>query len=75
MDLSGKCKLINPDEVQEAIKDLKVGKTPRTKGNTEQILEASSSVSGIPPRRDIQHGSPYPSLSYSVEACPSDLYT
>jgi hypothetical protein len=49
--------LINPDAVQEAMKDLKVVKTPRTKGNTEQILEASSSMSGIPPRRDIQRGS------------------
>ena len=37
-------------------------------------LEASSPASSFPPGQDFQRGSPHPSLSFSVEACWSDIY-
>jgi hypothetical protein len=42
--------------------------------NTDEVLEASSLASGIPPRSDFQCGSPHPSLPYYVEARSSDFY-
>jgi hypothetical protein len=53
-------KLTNPDEVQEAMKGLKVSKAPG--------LEASFPASGIQLRSDFQCGSPHPAFPYNMEA-------
>jgi hypothetical protein len=45
-------KLTNPDEVDDTIKGLKVGKAPGPNG-IPKSLEASSPASGIPPGPDL----------------------
>jgi hypothetical protein len=52
--------ITNPEQVQEAIRGLKVSKVP--------AFEASPTASAIPSCPDFQRGPPHPSLSYSVEA-------
>ena len=60
-------KLTNPDEVHEANRGLKVGKT-WPKQYTERSLEAHSPASGIPPGPDLQRNPPHPPLPSLVEA-------
>jgi hypothetical protein len=62
----------NPDEVQEAIRGLKVGKAPGLNGITSRALKHLLE-SGIPPRPDFQRGPPLSSLSFNMEARSSDF--
>ena len=66
--------LTNPDEVQEAISDLKVNKVPGP-NRIPNSLETSSSASGIPPRSDLQRCAPHPSFPSCVEARKCNLNT
>jgi len=66
--------LTNPDEVHEAIRGLKFGKTPGPNGIPNIRLEASFPASGIPAGTDIYRNSPRPSLPFLVEARSRDLY-
>ena len=67
-------KLTVHDEVQEAIRGLKICKAPN-RMVSQKGLEASSPTSVFPPGPDRQCGFPRPSLSPNVEACLSDLYS
>jgi hypothetical protein len=64
--------LTNPDEVWEAIRDLKVRQGTWPKRYTELSLKASFPASGLPP--GLQRNSPHQSLPFLVEARSSDLY-
>ena len=66
-------KLTNPDEVHEANRGLKVGKT-WPKQYTERSLEAHSPASGIPPGPDLHRTSPHPLLPLVVGTRSVYLY-
>ena len=68
-------KLTNREEVQDAIRGLKISKAPGPNVIPEQGLEGSPTASGIPPGPVFQRDPPHPSLPYSVEARSYDLYT
>jgi len=68
-------KLTNREEVQDAIRGLKISKAPGPNVIPEQGLEGSPTASGIPPGPVFQRDPTHPSLPYSVEARSYDLYT
>jgi hypothetical protein len=63
-----------PDEVQEAISDHKVSKSPGPNGILNRVLKHVPQASGVLPGPHFQCGSPHPSLPYSVKARSFDLY-
>jgi hypothetical protein len=75
MNPANEPKLTNPDEVQEAIRGLRVSKAPGQKQYPEQGTEASPTASSIPPGPDFQCNPPHPSIPYSMEVRSNDLYT
>jgi hypothetical protein len=68
-------KLTNPEEVQEAIRGLKVSNVPDPNGIPNRALKHLPQRVVSPPGPDFQSYPPYPSLPYSVKARSSVLYT
>ena len=66
-------KLTKSDEVQVAIRGLKVNKAPGPNGIPNRALKQTFQASGFHPGPDLQCGSPHPSLSPDVEERSSDL--
>jgi hypothetical protein len=67
-------KLTNPMEVQDAIRDLKVGKAPGPNRLTNRALNAPSSAGYKPLRGDIQRSASSAVLPTSMETRPRDFH-
>ena len=67
--------LTDPDEVQNAIRGLKVSKAPGSNGIPNRALKHLPIQGVTPPCPSFQLNPPHPALSSGLEACPSDLHS